>query len=199
MTFQSKAVKLAMAALAFGAFAQGAYAQNYGVDSWSGAYAGVNAGLATDEFSNMFSDRNFTGGGQVGYRAEFGPAVVGAELQGNYTGGQSFTTGGGSLDQYWSGAAKLKAGVGLGSTLVYGTGGYGVAKLEGGDASTDDAGWKGGFVFGGGVEQKLGGGLSLNLEYNQMRLDDVKSVSSGAAYSDDLVNHSVKAALNYQF
>lgn len=178
----------------------GAQAQTFGADDWTGVYVGVNGGLQSEEFRDILDDPNVSGGAQLGYRSELGPVVVGAELEGTYTHGQSFTTGGaGVVDQKWSGAAKVMAGVGLGSTLVYGIGGYGVAKLESGTAATDEAGWAGGFLFGGGVEQQLGGGLSAKLEYTQMRLNNVETFTGGTAYSDDLVNHSIKAGLNFQF
>ncbi|UXN67948.1 outer membrane beta-barrel protein (plasmid) [Devosia neptuniae] len=181
----------------------GAYAQSYnsyGGDTWSGAYVGVTGGLSKDDDLNIFRDATLIGGAQFGYRVQVGPGVVGGELQGNYSNGESYATGGGGvLEQYWSGAAKLKAGVALGSTMVFGTGGYGFANLESGSGSTEDAGWAGGWILGGGVEQKLGDALSVSLEYNQMRLDDVSTVTNGVSFSDNLTNHSVKAGLNLQF
>lgn len=171
-----------------------------GGDEWTGAYAGVGGGVSTDHDIDIFDDSTITGAASLGYRVQVGPGVVGAEVQGNYSNGQSYGTGGGGqVDQYWSGSAKLKAGLGLGSTLIYGTGGYGVANLESGSDGTSDVGWHGGWIYGGGIEQKLTDALSINVEYTQMRLDDVASVTNGASFTDDLTNHSIKAGLNYQF
>lgn len=178
--------------------AQSSY--NGGGDEWSGAYVGVGGGISTDRDIDIFDGSTLTGSATLGSRVQIGPGVIGAEVQGNYSNGQSYGTGGGGqLDQYWSGSAKLKAGLGLGSTLVYGTGGYGIANLESANGVSGDVGWHGGWIFGGGVEQKLTDALSVNVEYNQMRLDDVTTVTNGASFTDDLTNHSVKAGLNYQF
>lgn len=199
---KTSALSLAIVLVILGA--SGAHAQSYNSyssgDTWSGAYVGVNGGLSKDDDVNVFRDATIIGGAHAGYRVQVGPGVIGAELQGNYSNGETYATdGGGALEQHWSAAAKLKAGVALGSTMVFGTGGYGFANLGSANAATQDAGWTGGMILGGGVEQKLGDALSVNLEYNQMRLDDVTTVTGGTRYSNDLTNHSVKAGLNLQF
>ena len=203
MKTSALAMRSTLAILLVGVGMSNVHAQSpysYDSDDWSGVYAGVHAGLSKDLDLNLFKDATITGGAQIGYRVHLGPGVIGAEIQSNYSNGQNYATGGGGvLEQYWSGAAKLKAGLGLGSTLVYGTGGYGVANLESGASGTKDAGWKGGWILGGGIEQKLGDALSVSLEYNQMRLDDVSSVTNGVTYSDDITSHSVKAGLNLRF
>jgi outer membrane immunogenic protein len=181
---------------------QAAHAQspNYGGDEWSGAYVGVNGGISTDNDMDIFDGSTITGGASLGYRVQVGSGVVGAEVQGNYSNGQHYETGGGGqIDQYWSGSAKLKAGLGLGSTLVYGTGGYAVANLESGNGAVGDVGWHSGWIFGGGVEQKLTDALSINVEYTQARFDDVTTATNGASFTDDLTNHSIRGGLNYRF
>lgn len=168
---------------------------------WTGFYAGIHGGIAPTKTPNIFSEGAWLGGLQAGYLSQFGSVVVGGELEGSYSGGQRHKTGGGGeLNQYWTGAAKLKAGVALDGTLLYGTAGYGFAQLEPGKNVTSKSEWRGGMLFGAGVEQNLGNGLSVKLEYDQLRLNDVKTVvGGGKGYSDSLVNHTVKAGLNMRF
>lgn len=200
-SLQAAALALAVAALG----ANGAAAQDYGAYppsfDWTGVYAGVFGGLSPTEFPNVLADTTLQGGVVAGYTMRLGPGVVGAELEGAYLGGKSHDTGGaGELEQSWTAMAKLKAGLAVDSTLLYATGGYGFARLDSaGDVISDDQ-WHGGWVLGAGLEQALGPNLSAKLEYTQMRLDDVETiVRGGFRHSDDLVNHSIKAGINFRF
>lgn len=185
--------------------AAGANAQQYGgyqaPFDWTGFYAGIYGGLTPSKFPNVFQDNSLQGGVVAGYTMQLGPAVVGGEIEGSYLGGRTYDTGGGgTLSQHWAATAKLKAGVALDATLIYGTAGYGFARLDPKGNVISDPKWQGGWVFGGGIEQGLGSNLSAKLEYTQMRMDDVSTtVAGGARFSNDLVNHSIKAGINLRF
>jgi outer membrane immunogenic protein len=168
---------------------------------WTGFYAGVHGGLApkASDF-NIFKDSSLLGGVQAGYTMQFGPAVIGAELEGTYAKGIVHSVGAGELEQNWSGAAKVRGGLALGGTLVYATGGYAVARLDAGNNVISDDKWVGGMLWGAGLEQSFGNGLSARVEYTQTRFNDVDSTLIGNLHrTDDLTNHAVKAGLNFRF
>lgn len=194
----------ALAIVAVAGSATAAQAQNYGYGApfdWTGFYAGIYGGLNPAKFPNVLEDGAFQGGLVTGFNMQIGPGVIGAELDGGYVGGKSHRTGGGGeVTQYWTGAAKLKAGVALDTTLLYATAGYGMARLDPQGSVVSGANWQGGWIVGGGIEQSLGNNLSVKLEYTQMRMYDVQTTVAGRGrYSDDLVNHSIKAGLNFRF
>ena len=98
------------------------------------------------------------------------------------------------------GAAKVRGGLALGGTLVYGTAGYSVARLDAGNNVISDDKWVGGLLWGAGLEQSFGNGLSARVEYAQTRFNDVDSTLTGNIHrTDDLTSHAVKAGLNFRF
>ncbi|MGY2052569.1 outer membrane protein [Methylobacterium sp. JK268] len=117
------------------------------VFTWTGFYAGVNAGYGFGTGSRSFTDPTFgaittgngrggfVGGGQVGYNYQVTPGsglVLGAEadIQGTtfgrprtgFVGTSTFYDVGPSLD--WFGTVRGRIGYGFGRFLVYGTGGF---------------------------------------------------------------------------
>ena len=184
------------------ASAQDRFAPYYGDSaSWSGFYAGVVGGVSTKEVPNVFAGNNLLGGAMIGYTTSLGPTVVGAELEGTYTSGKEYSlTGNASLAQTWSGAAKLRAGVSFDSMLLYGTVGYGWARLDPKGNVVSDPRWAGGFTYGAGVEYLFRNGLTTRLEYTQSRYDNVEStLAGGVKRTDSFVNHAIKAGLSYRF
>lgn len=169
---------------------------------WSGVYAGIQGGVQSKGVPNPFSSRSgWTLGGQVGANLQTGPLVYGGELDGTYSTGADIRLGDGAeLEQKMTGLAKLRAGVSLDRTLIYGTAGYGWTKLKPKGTVVSDDQWKGGFVVGAGVEQAFAGRTSLKVEYLMHRLSDVKTtVAGGATRSDDVNSQSLKLGLNYRF
>lgn len=169
---------------------------------WSGVYAGVQGGVQSKGAPNPFSSRSgWAFGGQAGVNFQAGPLVYGGELDGTYSTGTDIRLGGGAeLEQKMTGAAKLRAGVSLDRTLIYGTAGYGWARLKPKGTVVSDDQWKGGFVVGAGVEQAFAGRTSLKVEYLMHRLSGVETtVAGGATRSDDLNTQSLKLGLNYRF
>lgn len=181
------------------------YAQQQTSDAaydWSGIYAGINGGAASSGFPNPFSNKSgWQLGGQVGTNFQSGVMVYGAELEGDYSNGSKYKLGrGAELERTWNGAAKVRAGVSLDRTLVYGTAGYSMAKFKPKGTVISDDKWEGGYMVGGGIEQAFAGGISAKAEYNYVNYGDVTSVvAGGARRSDDLASHSVKMGLNYRF
>ncbi|BCH33868.1 hypothetical protein MesoLjLc_57980 [Mesorhizobium sp. L-8-10] len=164
---------------------------------WSGVYAGVQGGVQSKGVPNPFSSRSgWAFGGQVGANFQAGPLVYGGELDGTYSTGTDIRLGNGAeREQTITGAAKLRAGVSLDRTLIYGTAGYGWAKLKPKGTVVSDDQWKGGFVVGAGAEQAFAGRTSLKVEYLMHRLNDVEStVVGGATRSDDVNTQSLSSA-----
>jgi outer membrane immunogenic protein len=167
---------------------------------WSGIYAGLHGGMAFGGTPNPFSRRTGFGGGlQLGYLTQFGPAVLGTELEGSYLGRAENGVPYGALQQSWRVGAKLRGGLTFDRTLVYGTLGYAVTRFGAVGDLTRRSAWHGGILFGGGVEQAFAGGLSARLEYNYVSSRGVKSVSPAGVTHSDLASHVLKAGLNYRF
>lgn len=166
-------------------------------DNWSGFYAGAHGGMmSADDFDNT----SFSGGVQAGYLQQFGQFVVGAEVSGTLSDELRYElTPDAGLTQNWSLAAKGRAGVALGDTLIYGTAGASLAELEPSGTTTSGTDTYGGVVFGAGVEQNLGNNFSVRAEYLQTRYFDVDSTVAGIARTDDLTNHAVTLGVNYRF
>lgn len=171
-------------------------------DVWSGLYAGIHAGRSASAgtVTALGKDGAWEGGVHVGGNVQFGALVVGAEVEGNYASGLSYDLGAGaSLKQNWSGAAKARAGLALDNLLVYGTVGYGVARLDPTGTVTSDGKYVGGLTLGGGAEFMVSDGMSLRLDYAQNRFDDVAFTAGGSAQKRDLVSHAVRAGVSFKF
>lgn len=168
-------------------------------DAWTGLYAGAHIGGATsDEFKE--GKTAWTGGVQAGYLQQFDMFVVGAEVEAAFTDALLYELApGAGLTQNWSVAAKARAGIALGDTLIYGTAGASLAELEPWGTTTSGKDNHVGVVFGAGVEQNLGNNFSLRAEYLQTRYFDVDSAVGGIGRQDDLTNHAVKVGVNYRF
>lgn len=157
---------------------------------WNGFYAGIHGSYVPSDGAPFDLGKAGLGGGaQAGYNMQLGPGVIGVELEADKT-----FRGDAALDQQAQLSAKARAGLALGSTLIFATAGYGTAYLgTGGDVAE---GWHGGLLLGGGVEQKLTDQLSVRLTYEQLRLGDVKLAAGGTI---DTTTHSVKTGVNFAF
>jgi outer membrane immunogenic protein len=169
---------------------------------WSGFYLGVHGGLASDTEvpTPLNNASDWLAGVQAGADFQVGGLVVGGSIEASYAPELSHDIGGGNtIQQEWSGAAKARAGLAVDRLLAYGTAGVAVARLEGGNGVTLADEWATGYVLGGGVEYAVFDNVSVNLEYNQTRFDDIKSTVGATAQSDDLTHHAVRAGLNFRF
>ncbi|MBP1849802.1 outer membrane protein [Rhizobium halophytocola] len=166
---------------------------------WTGAYAGVNAGTASDRVNPFSGDKEFTGGLQAGYNTEVGGVIVGGEVELSHMGDASVDVPGGDLKERHRVAAKAKAGMPLGSTLIYGTAGVAMTNLRDGRNAEGPDGWKPGLLIGAGIEQKITGPLSAKVEYDYVRTGDVRTFSGGTTSESDISDHTIRAGLNYKF
>jgi outer membrane immunogenic protein len=169
------------------------------VFTWTGFYAGVNAGYGwgTNNNDSVFipgvgytdfdnnDDGGFVGGGQIGYNLQLGSFVVGVETDLQFAdigggNGHGFHNGvhhgnGGGLDYF--GTVRARLGVAIDRALVYATGGfaYGGGDNGGCYAGTafvgcgDDT--SNGYTLGGGVEFAVTNNLTVKVEGLYVNLD----------------------------
>lgn len=179
------------------------------VFTWTGFYAGVNAGYAFQTGGSRFTDPTygtvtgggrsggFAGGGQIGYNYQFTPGsgfVVGVEtdIQGAalakadaaYLGTTPYYSVRPNLDYF--GTVRGRVGYAFDRVLVYGTGGF---AYGGGSAASAAAAYpyalpsttRTGYAVGGGVEYALTAKLSAKVEALYLHLG---RGFSGATYYD---------------
>lgn len=143
--------------------------------SWTGLYAGVNAGYgwATGSLNG------FIGGAQAGYNWQTGNFVWGVETDIQATGQNTTTTasGGGltitETDKLtWLGTTRLRAGWAANRWFFYGTGGLAYGQLKESGTATgvltgtySGSNTKAGWTIGGGVEAAIANNWSWKIEY----------------------------------
>ena len=192
-----------LSTVAFAADLAGSYApppayNSAPVSNWSGAYAGIHGGFAAPKL-DPFNNSGLAIGGQAGYNVDVGGGVIGGEVEGSYLGDSQVKVNGGELKERHRLAAKVKAGVPLGDTLVYGTTGLAMTNFRDSGSVSGPDGWKPGWILGAGVEQKLNQNLSARVEYNYTATNNVRSFDNGVGSEKDLHDHTVKAGINYHF
>ena len=169
--------------------------------TWTGFYAGVNAGYGWSDDDNDSialaddeDDGGFVGGAQVGYNYQIGSFVVG--LEGDIQYADFGREGAFDLDNDgeedgvfessdWFGTVRARAGVALGQALIYGTGGFAFAD--------DSNGW----TAGGGLEYAFTNNLSAKIEGLYVSLDGDDSDIVGFDNETDF--GVVRAGLNFRF
>lgn len=174
--------------------------------TWTGFYAGVNAGALFGQTGGSFtdptygyvtqsggSDAAFAGGGQIGYNYQFGTGsgfVVGLEAdiqgvaggsRGNYAlGSASYVNLAPRLD--WFGTVRARAGYAFDRVLVYATGGF---AYGGGSVTSLSAGYpyalpdttRTGYAVGAGVEYAFTPSISAKLEGLYVKLNQTGAAS----------------------
>lgn len=173
---------------------------------WNGLYIGGTGTLTPGDFSDSFGPGEQLSGGmlgaQIGYRLQFGPAVLGVEA--DYLFGE---TGYSSparavvIDQL--GTVRANMGLPVGPLLAYGTAGVAVgrARVEDsfGPAALLDEHSHFGLTIGGGLELPVTDSLSVRGEYQYMRFGEQSYDVSTPNYQLDYQVHSIRAGLNFNF
>lgn len=198
---------------------------------WTGFYVGVNGGYGWSQYADQLADMPWGlpgsspsggfGGAQLGYNVQNGQLVYGieADIQGSAIGGKHEGNGGtgyytnSSLD--WFGTVRGRAGLVLGNSLIYGTGGFAYGSIH--NRVDYSSLWPGdiydiratatGYTAGGGMEFKVAPAWSLKAEYQYINLginDPVRPgvgtygsfASAGTVLRDDAF-HTVRLGLNY--
>lgn len=201
-----------------------AYMAPAGTFSWRGFYAGLNGGYAWGSGDpvivtqgvatgalDAIDPSGFFGGGQIGYNAQFGNFVLGAEADlqgGDISGSTSGNIAGigataASSEVNWLSTVRARAGFAADRVLLYATGGVawadmdfslsdGATTFSGNDTLT-------GYAVGAGVEWALGLNWTARAEYLYVDLEDAKFSGGGTAASFDNAFHTMRVGLNYKF
>jgi outer membrane immunogenic protein len=193
--------------------------------SWAGFYVGAHAGVAWSNatgFENgnyasslpTTNDTGFIGGGQIGYNWQHGNFVYGVEADGSgLSNSAKFTDGNGysfSHEINWLATFRGRAGLAVGDTMGYVTGGLAIGGVKNSSwcgygacvksESTTRVGW----VVGGGIEHMWNRNWTIGLEALFVDLgtsDLVSSTITGTYKSGKFSNQAVigRVKLNYKF
>jgi len=202
--------------------------------SWTGFYVGAHAGYGwgdahTSEGAGKAKLQGPLAGLQAGYNWQLSSLVVGAEVDGSFSGLEGkhdpFFDGKGTNvlrdRQQWVGTARLKVGLPVGgvplanNVLLYGTGGLAVSRwntlmhAEGSSFLTGPYNFREkdsrihlGWVAGAGVEMPLSSSLSLKLEYLRTDYGRKKYDLSTVEIDSFKIDHktdTVRLGVNYRF
>jgi len=195
--------------------------------TWTGFYAGVNAGYAFGTADTILSVSSatlpfssdydgFVGGVQLGYNWQAGPAVFGFEVDLQYADASgsallptTTVTAKNALE--WFGTARGRLGIAFDRVMPYVTGGFafGKNKLEIHDVVSgtrvEDTATHRGWTFGGGVEIAVRENWSAKFEYLHVDLGEKNNYladiigGTGSALKPDLKFGLARAGLNYRF
>jgi outer membrane immunogenic protein len=193
------------------------------VFTWTGFYAGLNAGYGWNVGDSRYYDPafgtprgnrggGFVGGAQAGYNYQFGMFVGGLETDLQYAAvgnkGASYGTTyyPGDSDGFF-GTIRARAGVAFDRALVYGTGGFAYGDVGGnrgydpvlGHHSGDEVNW--GWTLGGGVEYAITDNFTAKVEGLYVDLDTKDNyVLGGRVKVDrDAEFGVIRAGVNYKF
>ncbi|MFL5136605.1 MAG: outer membrane protein [Microvirga sp.] len=191
------------------------------VFTWTGFYAGLNAGYGWNVGDSRYYDpafRNgkrsggFVGGVQAGYNYQFGMFVGGLETDLQYAAvgnkGASYGTTyyPGDSDGFF-GTIRARAGVAFDRALVYGTGGFAYGDIGGnrgydtllGYHSGDEINW--GWTLGGGVEYAITNNFTAKVEGLYVDLDTKDNYTLGGRVNVDRDAEFgvLRAGVNYKF
>lgn len=181
-------------------------------------------------------DDGFEFGVRAGYDWQFGAVVIGVLAEGARTDVQDSVTAFSTTPAAYTmtreldglAAARVRAGYALGNTLVYGTGGYAMGKIERRFATTNtanvftlregDEDFADGWQLGAGLEHRITDDVSLGLEYLYTSLQDdgfrvrASGGPAGGPFTatnpggtdfrrtnEDFEVHSVRVAATYRF
>jgi outer membrane immunogenic protein len=192
------------------------------VFTWSGFYAGLNAGLGWSVGTSRHYDpafgrvnggkSGFVGGIQGGYNYQFGMFVIGAETDLQYAAvdnkGSSYgsTYFPGNSDGYF-GTIRARAGVAFDRALVFGTAGFAYGDIGGNKAVDTELGrhrdnsnnW--GWTLGAGAEYAITNNITAKVEGLYVNLDtsDNYALSDSVDIRRDTEFGVLRAGVNYKF
>jgi outer membrane immunogenic protein len=189
------------------------YSPSYYAPTWSGFYAGVNAGYGWASYdTSTGSDKmkGFIGGGQLGYNWQISSFVLGVEGDFQYSGQKRSETaviGGititGDEKVQWFGTARGRVGYAFDSVMIYATGGAAWSNLKasasalGLTVSTDTT--KMGWTAGGGVEWMFLPRWSVKAEYLYIDSGSTDLTVAGVTVSGKLKDQVARLGVNYHF
>jgi len=178
------------------------YVAQVPVFTWTGLYAGVNAGYgwATQKGAAGATFGKMDGaqvGGTVGYNYQMGQIVLGVE--GDDAWNRARNTNVGAISKSTNIAtARGRIGYAVDRVLLFTTGGYagGTVDRTIGAASAND--WHNGYALGGGMEYAFTSNVSAKAEYLYTDLAS-KTDTAGLPSRAGLTQNTVRMGVNYRF
>ena len=179
--------------------------------NWGGFYLGAmgGGGWTTGQGPNL---KGGFAGGTLGGNAQFSNVVIGAELEGAWSGLKASAAFGpfSATDNFQAfGSATARAGVAINNLLIYGKGGYAYSDYNqsltlGGvpQAFLLNGGHHDGYTVGAGLEYMFAQNWSAKVEYQYYDFGKTSFVTPavltgfGSTRNDE---HTVKAGINYHF
>jgi outer membrane immunogenic protein len=164
---------------------------------WQGVYYGISAGYGWGESAGV-SPEGFAASVTAGYNHQVGPLVVGIEGDFGYMDADDSAAGGLFRSRFgpWWATVRGRAGLAMGSALLYGTGGVAFAESDVRIAGDSNSDWRTGWVAGGGLEWALSSRTSAKIEYLHM---DFGQNSELAGFCFDEKVDLVRLGLNFRF
>ena len=182
--------------------------------TWTGFYAGLNAGGNWGSFTGgggtfWGSPSGVVVGPTAGYNYQMGPVVLGLEADWDYDSAR----GGKWVAGPAYGVGKLtneltlrgRAGFAADRALIYATGGYAGGTVMGslGDASVPGyfttSGWRNGYAIGAGIEYAFTNQISVKAEYLYSSFDKSRIFAPPRLSTAGLRESALRAGVNYHF
>jgi outer membrane immunogenic protein len=170
--------------------------------SWTGVYAGLNAGYDFGKMSNsakgpIGSVSGASVGGTVGYNYQMQQLVLGVEgdLAGANVSGSNATN---SAKVRSLGTLRGRAGFAADRALVYATAGYAGGQTKISTATGAASKWENGYAAGAGIEYAFTDNISAKAEYLYTTLQ-AKNYGLGAVDSAGVKLNQVRTGVNYKF
>ncbi len=180
--------------------------------SWSGFYAGVNAGGNWGAFTGSVGPLVGTANGgvfgpTVGYNYQMGQIVVGAEGDWDIDGARGIKTTPGPVVGFGKITNELtlrgRLGYAADRALIYATGGYAGADLSGslaaaGQYYTTDK-FRSGYALGAGIEYAFNNQISAKAEYIYSNFGNINVFTPPSQLLMGAHENTLRAGVNYHF
>ncbi|MDP2619859.1 MAG: porin family protein [Hyphomicrobiales bacterium] len=169
--------------------------------SWAGLYAGVHGGYGWGEANTTFVpdielDGGFAGG-QIGFNWARSNLVLGIEGDISWSGiDGAIGAPAVSHEIDWFGTVRGRAGLAIGRTLPYVTGGIAFAEASRTAGGVATSARHTGYVAGAGIERAVTDRVSAKLEYQYLDFGDKAYVGPD---EPDLSAHTVRFGINAHF
>lgn len=179
--------------------------------TWTGFYAGLNAGYAFGDFTKegkqfLGSPKGAILGAQAGYNQQFGNIVAGLEgdinwLDAKDNNGFGAFTGRGKVQSLATFRGRL--GFAADRALFFVTGGYAggsvEAKLTTPAMNYSEAKWLNGYALGAGIEYAVTNNVTIKGEYLYSSLEGKNYWASSQNVKTGVNLNTVRAGVNYKF
>ena len=168
--------------------------------SWSGLYAGVNAGYGWGTFGTSAGDIDtdgFNGGIFGGYNYQMNNFVIGGEGDVGYSWADGASVAG-TAEQGWNGALRARFGYALDPVLLYAAGGVAFTQGELSDGLVSDTNTHVGWTVGGGAEALVTDNIFGRVEYRYTDYGS-KSYTLTAPTTSDLKSHEIRFGVGMKF